>query len=769
MNNRLIIKNIGICLVIFFSWLAVGYGTTQPKFDLIPTTPTTVTLPANGVTTVKYIVTNKTRITRTLTMTPITGITPITSGSGVCPNPFTLSQNQSCLLTLQLTGSQLPASVTTGPEVCKTMSANDNSPDPFLCSQPSQANSLHITRLANESVQLSVTPRKLTLQVNGSPGNLTVTNHSSTVTAYNISANISQTALNGNVLQDSSACLSLEPGQLCDLTFTPRTGGSAVTSSSFPIFGSNTKPVGAAIEVIGSTVAIITTSSPLILSGTTPETLIVTNDTDNAASNISANISSISAYVDQDASNCVSLAANSTCNLIFTPKNISLKPTPVNVTGTNASQTIALISINVPNFTISIINNTSPLAIPATAGAQGSMTVQNNSSQNMYNIFAHINGTSLFGYVTQISTTCTVLAPGKTCTLTFEADSGNIIAETGFDISATNLDQTQFATVEGFISLGSYFAYAADSTIQQTSTGSYYQIIKRCEMNITTGVFTNCIDSGATGLPSPAGLVIDKKGDNIYIANSRAYFGAIPGISKCTINSVSGALTGCINYTNTSGIGLINQGFAALAIDPSGTYIYATSVDLIQKCVINSDGTLTSCSTANLNSLFAPGIAINPNGGFAYLAGTITGGASPSIQVCTIDGLSNLISCSAQTGFSVIFPGGIAVNTAGTYSYITDSLSAHITQSSILSSGSTLTQVNPYSTTPDATATYAVAISKLDNFLYAFGGGNSPPIIQCPINPSSGGLGTCSSAIIDGTGGTLSPYGIALWQQDTTD
>ena len=312
MNNRLIIKNIGICLVIFFSWLAVGYGTTQPKFDLIPTTPTTVTLPANGVTTVKYIVTNKTRITRTLTMTPITGITPITSGSGVCPNPFTLSQNQSCLLTLQLTGSQLPASVTTGPEVCKTMSANDNSPDPFLCSQPSQANSLHITRLANESVQLSVTPRKLTLQVNGSPGNLTVTNHSSTVTAYNISANISQTALNGNVLQDSSACLSLEPGQLCDLTFTPRTGGSAVTSSSFPIFGSNTKPVGAAIEVIGSTVAIITTSSPLILSGTTPETLIVTNDTDNAASNISANISSISAYVDQDASNCVSLAANST-------------------------------------------------------------------------------------------------------------------------------------------------------------------------------------------------------------------------------------------------------------------------------------------------------------------------------------------------------------------------------------------------------------------------------------------------------------------------
>ena len=57
---------------------------------------------------------------------------------------FTLASHQSCLLTLQIHGNQIPSSITSGPEICKTQGQGNTSPDPFLCSQPSQNNILSI-------------------------------------------------------------------------------------------------------------------------------------------------------------------------------------------------------------------------------------------------------------------------------------------------------------------------------------------------------------------------------------------------------------------------------------------------------------------------------------------------------------------------------------------------------------------------------------------------------------------------------------------------
>jgi len=136
----------------FFSFISVLFllipfsikAETQPKFTIEPLTPTTFELPVNLTATIVYRVTNATKITRTLTMSPISGVTQITSGAGVCSNPFTLAYGQSCLLTLQVSGAQMQHTITEGPLVCKTNGPNDNTPDPFLCSQPSALNSLHI-------------------------------------------------------------------------------------------------------------------------------------------------------------------------------------------------------------------------------------------------------------------------------------------------------------------------------------------------------------------------------------------------------------------------------------------------------------------------------------------------------------------------------------------------------------------------------------------------------------------------------------------------
>jgi 6-phosphogluconolactonase (cycloisomerase 2 family) len=120
----------------------------QPKFNIIPVAGsiTSLLLPNNFTETVSYQVTNQTKILRTLTMVPIAGVSQVATGASACPNPFTLAPQQTCTLTLVINGSQVPASgIKGGPVICKTKSANDPSPDPMLCSQPSTANVLAVS------------------------------------------------------------------------------------------------------------------------------------------------------------------------------------------------------------------------------------------------------------------------------------------------------------------------------------------------------------------------------------------------------------------------------------------------------------------------------------------------------------------------------------------------------------------------------------------------------------------------------------------------
>ncbi len=98
----------------------------------------------NQIITVQYKITNNTKITRTLTTTPITGITQ-TQAANLCSAPFTLASGQSCLLNLQINAAQLNGGVHNGPIICKTKNANDTSPDPLLCSQASNTDKLDIT------------------------------------------------------------------------------------------------------------------------------------------------------------------------------------------------------------------------------------------------------------------------------------------------------------------------------------------------------------------------------------------------------------------------------------------------------------------------------------------------------------------------------------------------------------------------------------------------------------------------------------------------
>ncbi|MDA9271944.1 DUF1566 domain-containing protein [bacterium] len=132
----------------FFTMIVgVSVHASQPLFVITPVGSSTVTVPSNFTATVSYTVRNNSKLTRTLTIVPFSGITQTTTGTGVCQNPFTLAPNESCILNLTINGATMatqPSNINYGPVICKIEGNGNNNPDPFLCEQPSSNNELNI-------------------------------------------------------------------------------------------------------------------------------------------------------------------------------------------------------------------------------------------------------------------------------------------------------------------------------------------------------------------------------------------------------------------------------------------------------------------------------------------------------------------------------------------------------------------------------------------------------------------------------------------------
>jgi hypothetical protein len=232
-----------------------------PLWTFEPLTATTVAVPANGTAMVQYRVTNQSSKPHTLAVQPIRGITQITTGFNLCGNPFVLRGKNSCILSLQINGSQLNGPVTDGPVVCQQGNLNQ-------CYRPSSANILRITQAPPiTDAVITVTGSPLTLAVNGPAAQLTITNTTLEVAATNITSNFTGTALDGNVTETGNTCANVPPGGSCTLTYTP--GNTVVPQTNFTIQGTNTNALTAAIAIqSGSTLTSINPTSGTASGGT---------------------------------------------------------------------------------------------------------------------------------------------------------------------------------------------------------------------------------------------------------------------------------------------------------------------------------------------------------------------------------------------------------------------------------------------------------------------------------------------------------------------
>ncbi|MDP1603839.1 MAG: IPT/TIG domain-containing protein [Legionella sp.] len=250
-----------VLLGISFMLMMTAAQAGSPLWTFAPLTATTVVVPENDMAVIQYRVTNQSYKTHTLTMKPVPGVTQVTTGMGVCGNPFVLRSKESCVLSLLTMGSDITNPINDGPVVCQQGSE-------LQCYRPAAANILRITQgPPRTDAVITVSNSPLTLAVNGASGQLTINNTSFSVIATNITSDFTGTALDGNVTETGNTCASVAPGASCTLTYTP--GNTAVPQTNFTIQGSNTNAITAAIEIeSGSTLTGINPSSGALIGGT---------------------------------------------------------------------------------------------------------------------------------------------------------------------------------------------------------------------------------------------------------------------------------------------------------------------------------------------------------------------------------------------------------------------------------------------------------------------------------------------------------------------
>lgn len=229
----------------------------SPVWIFTPLTATTISVQNNDTATVQYQVTNQSTRSHTLVMNGITGVTQITSGVGVCANPFTLSGHSSCTLSLQIDGSQITAGNTDGPVVCEQGNQ-------LQCYRPNSADTLNVdVTHAPNTTTLSVTPSTLTLSVTG----LTTTtgNNSGTPRVFTIQNTGPETAMgvacptspSGSIASITcTGCGTILSGGVCTATITPSATPSAAvadtsaTPITLTIQGTNTNTLSRSVNVL---------------------------------------------------------------------------------------------------------------------------------------------------------------------------------------------------------------------------------------------------------------------------------------------------------------------------------------------------------------------------------------------------------------------------------------------------------------------------------------------------------------------------------------
>lgn len=309
----------------------------SPVWTFTPLTATSVSVPVNGTATIQYQVTNQSAKSHSLLMTPITGITQMTTGAGICSNPFTLpSKGSSCTLSLPVNGSQLTHSITDGPIVCEQGST-------LQCYKPSPSNVLNINVGINVHTiggTVSGLSGSVVLQNNGTD-NETVSSDG----AFTFATAIAEGS------PYAVTVLTQPSGQTCTVTNGSGTVGSANVTSVSVTCVSNDTTLTASVSTLG--LSINDTGLNAALTGK-PRLITITNSGSNSATSVTYSTSpALPSGTTISPASCGTIAASGTCVLTITPGgtasatagNTSPTPITLSISGTNTNTLTPTVNI----------------------------------------------------------------------------------------------------------------------------------------------------------------------------------------------------------------------------------------------------------------------------------------------------------------------------------------------------------------------------------------------------------------------------------------
>jgi hypothetical protein len=328
---------------VFVSLIWVTAQSAVPLWTIVPAPGSnpTQTVPQNSTSTVQYVVQNQSGRTKQLVIQSIPGIVQTTT----CQLAPKGQAGSSCILNLAITGSSLPkVGIHGGPNVCR---ANANGhPNPNQCYRPSAAHILNIGKGTAGQAAITVNPTALDLVVSsGTPGFLTITNNSTSITAQNVQAVLPASWT--DVTQDASNCAAIAPnGSTCQLQFTP--GATTHGAAQVSIAGSNTTQATAQLSVSAPGEAILSvTGGPISLVAGCPaeSVLTVENTSMTAAADIEVNLQELADNVTVT-NNCPNpLLAHDTCTIDLQGVNPA-SASDISIQGSNTPEVKVSVSVD---------------------------------------------------------------------------------------------------------------------------------------------------------------------------------------------------------------------------------------------------------------------------------------------------------------------------------------------------------------------------------------------------------------------------------------
>ena len=759
----------------FFLVLSPLQAATQPKFTITPITATHFNLFSHQIVTAQYTVTNKTKITRTLTMVPIAqGIKQTSDKPGDCANPFTLSQNQSCTLTIEIDGSYLSEQdIKTPIKVC-LKNQNSNTPDLFLCSQTDSKDNLTIINLAD----ISASPHRLHLGPS-TTGTVSVRNNSNTIFAHDIKAYIDEAGLSDFVSYTKGAnCAILPPQQTCTLTFTA--GATGVSPTPVRIQGKDTNPTPVIVSVAIEALITIEPNFLLLQAGQTG-TITVTNHSFLLPANNVTVISPTPLPGGVSVDSCsagLNGSGSNTCTLTFTAALDAplTRPTLIQIQGAGTSIAIGELAVNSAPPTLGVSGT--PLQLAATTSASGTMMLTNNSlDKPAINVQVYL-GTSLSSLVYPSypggGTACPTIPHGGTCTITFSPSGASVSPLQTFSFYGDNTE-----TSTGQISLGSYLLYVTEistSSIVASSIGT---------SGYLSGSPSTIVSAAYSYL---YGVAMNNPTTTAYYLRNNNPSTPQTTVISCSVNETTG-LFSCTNSTSFYTSSSEEYSYHSNQIAYNSTSIphvlyISNQNNLVTTCSLSDDDSInsstSSCANTTLQGVSVPnGVAFNPvnstlfvSGGAYIVGGTVCPPLSSGETVTqySVTTSSGSITSSYQNRMTMngIVPAGLAVDTSGDYVYIASECSLGV-YGCPLAGGLLPTDIT--SCTPNSlsgcsgTYTLSIALNDSNNLAYITTNGTyldptNPTASVCQCNFSSGTLSNC---VPQSYTSSAEVYGVALY------